>query len=134
MKQRLTEIFLGKERAHWAALFDDTDDCVWPVLTMAEAPQHPHNQARQSFLDIGGIVQPAPAPKLSRTPGQVHSQPPLQGEHSVEQLLALGLARHEMEELLASGVLIPSSASNMKCNICPEVMCCDGNELQTLEL
>ena len=110
MKQRLTEIFLAKDRAHWVALFDDTDDCVWPVLTMAEAPQHPHNRARQSFLDIGGIVQPAPAPKLSRTPGQVHSQPPLQGEHSMEQLLALGLTHHEVEALLASGVLISANS------------------------
>lgn len=110
MKQRLMEIFLAKDRAHWVTLFDDTDDCVWPVLTMAEAPQHPHNRARQSFLDIGGIVQPAPAPKLSRTPGQVHSQPPLQGEHSLEQLLALGLTHHEVEVLLASGVLISANS------------------------
>jgi alpha-methylacyl-CoA racemase len=108
MKERLTEIFLARDRAYWVALFDDTDDCVWPVLTMAEAPRHPHNQARQSFVDIGGIVQPAPAPKFSRTPGRVQSQAPQRGEHSVEQLLALGLPGSDVEQFLASGVVIPA--------------------------
>ena len=109
MKQRLTEIFRSKTRADWVALFDDTDDCVWPVLTMAEAPQHPHNQARRSFLDIDGVVQPAPAPKFSRTPGQVGSQPPIQGEHSKEQLLALGIPLPDVEAFLAAGVIIPTN-------------------------
>ncbi|MDX9836713.1 MAG: CaiB/BaiF CoA-transferase family protein [Azoarcus sp.] len=109
MKQRLTKIFQSKSRAYWAGLFDDTDDCVWPVLTLCEAPQHPHSRARQSFVDIGGIVQPAPAPKFSRTPGQIRNPPPLLGEHSVEQLLALGLSFAEVEQFTASGVLVTAN-------------------------
>lgn len=108
IKARLTELFKSKDRSHWVELFDDTDDCVWPVLSMDDAPRHPHNQARNSFIDMGGIVQPAPAPKFSRTPGAVHSQPPLQGEHSGEQLRAFGLSAHEIEQLVASGVIVPA--------------------------
>ena len=106
MKERLAALFLSRERAHWVALFDDTDDCVWPVLSMGDAPLHPHNQARQSFIDIGGIVQPAPAPRLSRTPGAVHSEPPLLGEHSISQLEALGLPKQEIDRLLADGAVV----------------------------
>lgn len=76
MKQRLTGIFASAPRAHWEQLFDDTDDCVWPVLSMQEAPLHPHNQAREAFVDIAGVRQPAPAPRFSRTPGRIQSPPP----------------------------------------------------------
>ncbi|MBL8471762.1 MAG: CoA transferase [Rhodocyclaceae bacterium] len=107
MKQKLTDIFVSQDRAFWIELFADTDACVWPVLSMEEAPRHAHNVARQSFVDLGGIVQPAPAPKFSRTPGQIHTEPPLLGEHSAEQLMALGLARGEVEQLLAAGVIMP---------------------------
>ena len=104
-KARLTELFRSRERAYWLEVFADTDDCVWPVLTMDEAPQHPHNRARNSFVEVAGIVQPAPAPKLSRTPGQVQGEPPLQGEHSRQQLLALGLSPAEVDALAAAGVI-----------------------------
>lgn len=104
-KTRLTELFLAQERAYWLEVFADTDDCVWPVLTMDEALQHPHNRARDSFVEVAGIVQPAPAPKLSRTPGQVQGEPPLQGEHSRAQLLALGLSAAEVDDLAAAGVI-----------------------------
>lgn len=104
-KARLTELFLTRERAYWLEVFADTDDCVWPVLSMDEAPQHPHNRARDSFVEVAGIVQPAPAPKLSRTPGQVQGEPPLQGEHSRAQLLALGLSPAEVDGLAAAGVI-----------------------------
>lgn len=104
-KTRLTELFLARERAYWLEVFADTDDCVWPVLTMDEALQHPHNRARDSFVEVAGIVQPAPAPKLSRTPGQVQGEPPLQGEHSRAQLLALGLSAAEVDDLAAAGVI-----------------------------
>ena len=105
LEARLTELFRSRERAYWLEVFADTDDCVWPVLTMSEAPQHPHNRARDSFVEVAGIVQPAPAPKLSRTPGQVQGEPPLQGEHSRAQLLALGLSAAEVDGLAAAGVI-----------------------------
>ena len=62
MKERLTAIFRTEPREHWNALFDDTDDCVWPVLSMTDAPSHPHNLAREAFVEVAGVQQPAPAP------------------------------------------------------------------------
>lgn len=105
MKMRLTPLFRQKSRDEWMALFADTDDCVWPVLSMDEAPQHPHNQARNSFVEVAGIRQPAPAPRLSRTPARIEQPPPLQGEHTREQLLALGLSEEQIEQLLTSGAV-----------------------------
>lgn len=105
MKARLTELFHTKNRDAWMKIFGDTDDCVWPVLSMSEAPQHPHNQARKAFVEIADIVQPAPAPKLSRTPGQILTPPPLLGEHTRSQLLALGLTTAQIDELFASGAV-----------------------------
>ena len=105
MKERLTQIFATQPRAHWASLFADSDDCVWPVLTLEEAPKHPHNQARQSFVELAGVNQPTPAPRLSRTPGELRTPPPVIGEHTREQLLALGLNTSEIDALLNSGAV-----------------------------
>ena len=109
MKSRLVDIFKGAPRAHWERLFDDTDDCVWPVLSMKEAPLHPHNQAREAFVDVAGVTQPAPAPRLSRTPAGIQSPPPLLGEHTLERLAALGLADEEIARLVALGAVAVSS-------------------------
>ena len=105
MKDRLTAIFKTEPREHWNTLFDDTDDCVWPVLSMTDAPSHPHNVAREAFADVAGVLQPTPAPRLSRTPGAIQSPPPLLGEHSRERLAALGLSAEEIERLAATGVV-----------------------------
>ena len=105
MKERLTAIFRTEPREHWNALFDDTDDCVWPVLSMTDAPSHPHNLAREAFVEVAGVQQPAPAPRLSRTPGAIQSPPPLLGEHSRERLAMLGLTAEEIDRLAAAGVV-----------------------------
>lgn len=105
MQQRLAELFKQQARAHWASLFDDTDDCVWPVLSMREAPAHPHNLAREAFVDIAGVRQPAPAPRLSRTPGAIQNPPPLLGENGREILSGLGLSEAEVGLLVANGVV-----------------------------
>lgn len=105
MKGRLTAIFKGAPRAHWDALFADTDDCVWPVLSMKEAQSHPHNLAREAFVEIAGVQQPAPAPRLSRTPGTIQSPPPLLGEHTRERLEALGLSGDEIARLVSIGAV-----------------------------
>lgn len=105
MKARLTTLFASQPRAHWENVFADTDDCVWPVLTMAEARQHPHHQARASFIELAGVAQPAPAPRLSRTPAQAQEAPPVLGEHTVERLQALGLTAAEIERLVALGAV-----------------------------
>lgn len=67
-KERLTEIFKTKTRAQWCALMEGTDACFAPVLSFSEAPLHPHNVQREAFLTLNGVVQPAPAPRFSRTP------------------------------------------------------------------
>ncbi len=68
LKERLAAVFLTKTRDEWCALFDGTDACIAPVLSLAEAPHHPHNVARQTFVDRDGMIMPAPAPRFSRTP------------------------------------------------------------------
>ena len=70
---------------------------------MREATEHPHHQARNAFVDVAGVRQPAPAPRLSRTPAKVQAPPPLLGEHSAEQLAALGLSGEEIKRLAALG-------------------------------
>ena len=67
------DTFRRKNRAEWSQLFEGTDACATPVLSLAEAPAHPHNIARNAFLDLEGIPIPAPAPRFSRTPAEVHS-------------------------------------------------------------
>ena len=111
MKHRVAGIFLSQPRSHWESLFHDTDDCVWPVLSMKEAPDHPHNKARDSFVDIAGVTQPAPAPRLSRTPGAIQNPPPLLGENTRECLSQLGLPTNEIDRLIESGaVSVPHQA------------------------
>lgn len=68
LKQRLTSLFLTKTRDEWCAIMEHSDICFAPVLSLTEAPEHPHNKQRGTFVEIGGIVQPAPAPRFSRTP------------------------------------------------------------------
>jgi len=67
-RARLKEIFLSKTRADWCALLEGTDACFAPVLDLDEAPKHPHNVARGTFVEVDGVMQPAPAPRFSRTP------------------------------------------------------------------
>ncbi|WP_426168587.1 CaiB/BaiF CoA transferase family protein [Sandarakinorhabdus sp. DWP1-3-1] len=67
LKDRLTALFLTKSRDEWCALMEMTDVCFAPVLSMAEAPTHPHNAARGTFIEVGGVMQPAPAPRYSVT-------------------------------------------------------------------
>ena len=67
-KAKLSEIFRTKTRDEWCAIMEHTDVCFAPVLTMSEAPDHPHNRARGTFAEVGGDTQPAPAPRFSATP------------------------------------------------------------------
>jgi alpha-methylacyl-CoA racemase len=68
LKARMADIFRTRTRAHWSALMEGTDVCFAPVLSLAEAPAHPHNRARGTFVQVGGLTQPAPAPRYSGTP------------------------------------------------------------------
>jgi alpha-methylacyl-CoA racemase len=78
LADRLTELFKTRSRDEWCALLEGTDACFAPVLSLAEAPGHPHNAARKTFVEAGGVIQPAPAPRFSRTPAR---RPQMGGEH-----------------------------------------------------
>ena len=94
--------FARRTRAEWTAVFDGTDACVAPVLSLAEAPEHPHLAKRETFLVRDGVVQPAPAPRFSRTPG-VAGAPAAAGAHSRETLARWGV--EDVDDLIAQGVV-----------------------------
>ncbi|GGC60146.1 alpha-methylacyl-CoA racemase [Siccirubricoccus deserti] len=99
LKAELTAIFLTRTRDDWAALFEGTDACVAPVLDMEEAPAHPHNAARGTFLARDGVVQPAPAPRFSRTPAEPGAPAALRGEHTEAVLRDAGFTTAEITAL-----------------------------------
>jgi len=102
-KKALKEIFLKKIQQEWCDLMEGTDICFAPVLNMAEAPEHPHNKARNTFIELEGIVQPAPAPRFSRTVPEVYPAPAYVGEHTEEVLKSIGMQDSDIEDLKASG-------------------------------
>jgi alpha-methylacyl-CoA racemase len=106
LKQRIAELFKSRARDEWCSLFDGTDACVAPVLTMSEATVHPHNVARGTFVDVGGRVQPAPAPRFSRTSATVGLAPAHPGQHSREILADWGLPAERIEALVESGSVV----------------------------
>ena len=91
MKTRFKKIFLSESRAHWCSLMEGTDICFAPVLTLSEAPEHPHNRARNVFVNAFGVTQPAPSPRFSRTPGDIRRPPPAPGAHTEEVLKEWGV-------------------------------------------
>ncbi len=103
LRERFAAIFATRTRAEWSATFDGTDACVAPILSMTEAPTHPHNVARQTFVEIDGVVQPAPAPRFSRTPSSVASPPVVAGTHTRDALADWGVK--DVDGLLAAGVI-----------------------------
>ena len=94
-----------KTRDEWDAILEGSDVCYAPVLTVDEATRHPHNVARGTFIDVGGITQPGPAPRLSRTPGEVRRPPAHAGQHTDEVLSEAGFDDDEVAALRASGAV-----------------------------
>ena len=92
-------------RDEWCAIMDGTDVCFAPVLSIAEAPQHPHAKARGAYVDVDGVTQPAPAPRFSRTPPHAKSASPKRGAHTDGVLGDYGFAPAEITELRAAGVV-----------------------------
>lgn len=105
MRQRLAQIFKTKTRAEWTEIMQMKEICFAPVLNMAEAPEHRHNKARGSFLTVDGVVQPAPAPRFSRTPSAVAFGPALAGEHSRQVLADWGFDAERIASLERSGAV-----------------------------
>jgi alpha-methylacyl-CoA racemase len=105
LKSRMAEVIKSKTRQQWCALLEGTDCCFAPVLDMNEAPQHPHNHARQTFVEIDGVVQPGAAPRFSRTPTEIRSPPTNPGAQTEEGLIDWGFTEAEIEDLVASDAI-----------------------------
>ena len=105
MIARLAAIFKTKTRNEWTVLMEQKDICFAPVLSMSEAPKHPQNEARKTFVEIAGVMQPAPAPRFSRTESKIAGAPAYAGEHSAAILADWGIDKARVAELLKSGAV-----------------------------
>ena len=103
-QEKLKALFKTKSRAEWCALLEDKGVCFSPVLSMSEAASHPHNQARENFMEVLGVEQPAPAPKFSRTKSKVEIPAVHAGEHTAEVLSQLGFDQKAIVSFLNTGV------------------------------
>ncbi|HUR50642.1 MAG TPA: CoA transferase, partial [Mycobacteriales bacterium] len=106
LKQEWAALWLTRSRDEWAELLGGTDACVQPVLDWDERTRHPHLSARETFAEYDGILQPAPAPRLSRTPLGVERPACYPGEHTREIAKELGVPDERLEELLAAGTVV----------------------------
>jgi alpha-methylacyl-CoA racemase len=99
MRELFASRFKEKTRDEWCAVMEGTDICFAPVLSFREAPDHPHNKARGSYVELDGIMQPGPAPRFSRTPSRVKFGPPAFGAQTEETLAQWGFSHGEIAEL-----------------------------------
>ena len=105
LREKLGHVIAQKTQAEWCEIMDATDVCFAPVLDLDEAPKHAHNVARKTFVELEGVVQPAPAPRFSATPGAIQGPPPAIGAHDQEALGDWGFSPAAIEALKASGAL-----------------------------
>jgi alpha-methylacyl-CoA racemase len=105
MKERFAEVFASRTRDEWEKVFEGSDACVAPVLSLSEAPDHPHNRLRGTFTEVAGVVQPAPAPRFTGTPGAIRRPPPNPGQHADEALGDWGLDPDQIAGLRSSGAV-----------------------------
>lgn len=105
LRQALTDRIKSKTQAEWVAIFEGSDACVSPVLTMAEALRHPHNVARHAFANIEGVEQPGPAPRFSHTAATISSAPQATDADLTGALSAWGYAPDRVDSMIASGVI-----------------------------
>ena len=108
LKAKLQVVIKQKTQAQWCEIMEGTDVCFAPVLTMTEATQHPHHIARNTFINIAGVTQPAPAPRFSRTSPETPTPPAHAGQHSTQILNEWGISN--ITELLASGAVVDGSS------------------------
>jgi alpha-methylacyl-CoA racemase len=105
LRARFTDAFLARTQAEWTEIFAGTDACVAPVLSPADAPAHPHNAARGTFIQVGGVTQPAPAPRFGRTAAGAPQPPPRPGTDTDVVLASLGYTAAQIGALRASGTV-----------------------------
>ncbi|KXX56019.1 CaiB/BaiF CoA transferase family protein [Rhodococcus sp. LB1] len=105
MKKIFADAVRGRPLAEWLDAAEGLTPCIAPVLDVDEAPSHPHNVARGAFVEVDGLVQPAPAPRFSRTVASVDRRPPIPGEHTTEVLTDWGIDSDRRAEWLRSGAV-----------------------------
>jgi alpha-methylacyl-CoA racemase len=103
MRAEMTRLLRGKTRDEWCQALEGSDACFAPVLSIEEAPKHPHAQARQAFIDVAGVVQPGPAPRFDRSPTGAVKPAPAVGAHTDEVLAEAGFSAEEIAALHAAG-------------------------------
>ena len=105
LRVKLAEVIATRTQDEWSAIMGGSDVCFAPILDLDAAPRHPHNLARQTFVEVAGVTQPAPAPRFSATPGAIQGPPPAIGAHDTEALTDWGFSGAEIEALKAVGAL-----------------------------
>jgi alpha-methylacyl-CoA racemase len=104
-KAELAALFRTRSRSEWCDVFEGADACFAPVLSLDEAPLHPHNMARGTFVEVDGVVQPGPAPRFSRTPGTLRRPPVAAGQDTDEVLAEFGFDPGDVARLRGGGVV-----------------------------
>ena len=105
LRQQFADIFKTRTRDEWCVVMEGREACFAPVLNVDEAVEHPHLRARQSFVEVDGLLQPAPAPRFSRTPSAVRSGPPIPGSNTSAIMSAWGFSDAEIAELRSNGAV-----------------------------
>ena len=105
VRERLAAVFLTRDREEWEEVFAGSDACVAPVLSLGEAPGHPHLAARGAFVEVAGVLQPGPAPRFGRTAAEPPGPPPRPGEHTDPILAEAGYSGPEIAALRESGAV-----------------------------
>jgi alpha-methylacyl-CoA racemase len=105
LKERIGAVFMTKTRDDWCEIMEATDVCFAPVLTLAEAPKHPHNQHRGVFTEIAGVTQPNPSPRFSRTKEMIQGPPANPGEHTDQVLSSAGYDPDDISKLRDVGAV-----------------------------
>ena len=105
LREGLAKVIRQKTRDEWCVLMEATDVCFAPVLDLDEAPKHAHNRARQTFVEVAGVTQPAPAPRFSATPGAIAGPPPAIGAHNREAMSDWGLTAAQIDNLKSAGAI-----------------------------
>ena len=106
MKEKLTAVIKQKTQAQWSEIMEGTDVCFAPVLNFVDAPKHPANIARSTYIEVDGLVQPAPAPRFGRTPSEVRHSGHDVGQDTDVVLTEMGFGEHELASLKADGSIV----------------------------
>jgi alpha-methylacyl-CoA racemase len=105
LKKKIAAVIAEKSRGEWCAILEGSDACFAPILDMEEAPAHRHNRERNTFVEVAGVVQPAPAPRFAATPAAIQGPPPAIGEHNDSALRDWGFSEARMDELRRDAII-----------------------------